>query len=852
MNRKKYFRIEYLVYFYILLLPIFDFVFNQYMDKSLYDLISKLSFIKLIIPLILYLYVLIKAKGKEKAQLFILTFIYIAYSSIVLFFYHKNYLSEKIFREDFVKQSLIIYNLFNFAFNSIVLYKLFYRKNVAKLRMSFNYAAAIYLISVLLFSLTSEIEPIWHYNLSMIILMLLFIVLVSLRYREDRTYSLALFVLLIGYFITTLKNKSSYYGIILVGIIYLISIIVEKHIKKQLTFTDVHKIFKEKMHSFFQTIMNLNRNRIKRLKSGEKSFAKKKIIGYSDKRIYRYNDLNRRKKYKTNKSIKTKIFDLKLKKVLIKDNYSGIDEVKSRLKQKKRKKKDAKINDILNSKITKNIFVIILLLISFSIIYIIINFIRHNIVFEFSFKDKLIYLIYFLPIVYVLFKIAYFSIFKFKNIDSEFIMLSLLVLFITFLILLNKEIIFDFSSSIIFSTILIVLINKAHLGKTYRDIEALKEQIEYKKGLKHKQRVVFGITSLSIGGVSRILVDICNGLSKKYSNLDVEIFTLFAGGEFEEGVDVKIVSLFKKPFNSYKKYTRLLISLYLKLFEPNIFNKYIRGNYETIIAFDEGDITSLFSYNDEARKIAWLHNKNYNIYSKSNKKNIGKLTHIYSRYDKIIFSREIGLRRFNKIFTHRKIRRISKDIITNYVDPLRIFIKSEIEPVYEWTDDTVTLLSVVRLYKYKALDRFIRVHKRVLNDGLEHKVYIIGDGPEMGNLKKLIRDEKLQTSVFLLGSKINPYPYIKKASYFCLFSEREEYSIVLNEAKILNKDILLTNTRTRDIVQDYPNVRIFDNSESGIYTGLRYILSNQKQDKTNFEYIYKNDEILKEIYSLLC
>lgn len=121
----------------------------------------------------------------------------------------------------------------------------------------------------------------------------------------------------------------------------------------------------------------------------------------------------------------------------------------------------------------------------------------------------------------------------------------------------------------------------------------------------------------------------------------------------------------------------------------------------------------------------------------------------------------------------------------------------------------------------------------------------------MDNLKKLIRDEKLQTTVFLLGTKVNPYPYIKACDYFCLFSQREEYSIVLNEAKILNKNILITDTLTRDIVLDYPNVRIFDNSESGIYTGLRYVLSRKKEQKSNFEYIYKNDEILKQIYSVL-
>ena len=98
---------------------------------------------------------------------------------------------------------------------------------------------------------------------------------------------------------------------------------------------------------------------------------------------------------------------------------------------------------------------------------------------------------------------------------------------------------------------------------------------------------------------------------------------------------------------------------------------------------------------------------------------------------------------------------------------------------------------------------------------------------------------------------MNPYPNIKECDYFCLFSEKEEYSIVLNEAKILNKNILLTDTTTKDVVQDYPNARIFDNSESGMYTGLRYVLTKTTEDKTNFEYIYKNEGILQQIYCIL-
>jgi hypothetical protein len=39
------------------------------------------------------------------------------------------------------------------------------------------------------------------------------------------------------------------------------------------------------------------------------------------------------------------------------------------------------------------------------------------------------------------------------------------------------------------------------------------------------KKILFGITSLSIGGAERVLVDIVNKLSEKYT---IEIFTIYA------------------------------------------------------------------------------------------------------------------------------------------------------------------------------------------------------------------------------------------------------------------------------------------------------------------------------------
>lgn len=44
---------------------------------------------------------------------------------------------------------------------------------------------------------------------------------------------------------------------------------------------------------------------------------------------------------------------------------------------------------------------------------------------------------------------------------------------------------------------------------------------------------------------------------------------------------------------------------------------------------------------------------------------------------------------------------------------------------------------------------------------------------------------------------------MKRADFFCLLSNFEGYPMVVEEAKILNKFILTTNTATREALIDY-------------------------------------------------
>ena len=80
--------------------------------------------------------------------------------------------------------------------------------------------------------------------------------------------------------------------------------------------------------------------------------------------------------------------------------------------------------------------------------------------------------------------------------------------------------------------------------------------------------------------------------------------------------------------------------------------------------------------------------------------------------------------------------------------------------------------------------------------GYTFKWYILGEGELRGKLQHSINAYGLDDRVVLAGIKENPYPYIKNCDIFVQPSRYEGKSIVLDEAKILCRPIVVTNYKT--------------------------------------------------------
>jgi glycosyltransferase involved in cell wall biosynthesis len=366
------------------------------------------------------------------------------------------------------------------------------------------------------------------------------------------------------------------------------------------------------------------------------------------------------------------------------------------------------------------------------------------------------------------------------------------------------------------------------------------------------KKIIFGITSLTLGGAERVLVDLANELSKN-KEYEITILTIYGQGELEKQLlpKVKLKSIYGQAYNQLSTLERkFLAPIYILTRKNKIYKKYIENQYDVEIAFLEGPSTRIFACGKEkSNKIAWIHNDIAQVFGEGVKANLKRKIDekLYNKFSKLIFVSQNNLESFKQTYPENKA---TKQVIYNYINREQVIAKAEQQVQSEFRAEDTNLLTVARLVPQKALGRLIKVHARLIKENIKHSMYIIGEGPERANLEQLIKSYNCEKTIKLLGKKENPYPYMKEADYICLLSEFEGYGMVLEEAKILNKNILITDTAAKEAVENYEKSKIFENSENGIYEGIKKVLTMPKEEGIE-QQEYDNSKIIKQIEQIL-
>lgn len=335
-------------------------------------------------------------------------------------------------------------------------------------------------------------------------------------------------------------------------------------------------------------------------------------------------------------------------------------------------------------------------------------------------------------------------------------------------------------------------------------------------------KILFLTHSLGGGGAERVLVNLVNHMDK--TKFDITVKTLFS-----DGVNRKMLSDDVKYECRHAPCFHGITYLY-KLIPSTILYKYFVGNehYDIIVAYMHGIPTKVVCgcKDKSVKKVSWLHYGNPKESSffdcwMSKKKSIRD----YASLSAIVGVSQSVTEAFQKYteIVHNTI------VLYNTNDTNRILEMAKEKPAFPFEKSIRTLCSAGRLETQKGYDRLIKAAKKLHDEGLSFKIIILGDGSQKTALAEQINEADASSYIQLLGFCENPYSIMAASDAFISSSREEGLATVLTEALTLGLPIVSTDVSGAKEVLGNNNEYglVVENSEKGIYNGLKEILTNQ-------------------------
>lgn len=373
----------------------------------------------------------------------------------------------------------------------------------------------------------------------------------------------------------------------------------------------------------------------------------------------------------------------------------------------------------------------------------------------------------------------------------------------------------------------------------------------------NRKRIAFVVNGLYGGGAEKVLQTVlCNFDKQKYDVTVINHRQESVNELYPKGIKYK--NILKSGFGKSRFWVKIYNKVNIFVFEnfsPQVFRKiYLRDRFDVEIAFIEGYATRIVSGGRSARKIAWVHTdlKSYpwtDIAFRSKEEQV----ECYSCFDNVVCVSESAKYSFDELFPGNR-----SSVIYNPIDSLGIRkLSTQFVPARE--DGPLLFVSAGRLVDQKGYDRLIPIVGKLIAEGFDLRLWIVGEGPQRQHLEESIREWKLEGIVTLQGFHTNPYPFMSTADWFVCSSRTEGYSTVVTEALILGIPVVTTFCAgMRELLGNHNEWgMVVENDADALLCGIREILKNR--DSTR-EYSSKAarrgnyfslERQMNEIYSMI-
>ena len=345
----------------------------------------------------------------------------------------------------------------------------------------------------------------------------------------------------------------------------------------------------------------------------------------------------------------------------------------------------------------------------------------------------------------------------------------------------------------------------------------------------------YAMTSMVIGAILNVILDPIFIFAFKKGVEGAAIATVIS-----QIVTFVINILYIKKFQSIK--------LNKKSFRPN------SKKYDCAISYNDGvELYYMVDCLCANVKIAWNHTNYTNSFTY--KPTLDKF--YYDRVNYIVTISEECAYTLKRVFPENadKVR-----IIENIVLKDTLMSLAEVENPYDSYSidrDTTVICTVAGLYVRKGFDYASVALGNLKKEGIKFLWFIVGGGPEENEIKDLVRNNNIENETFFLHQQSNPYKFVKWADIFLLTSHAEGKSIAIEEAKLLEKPILITHFASAfDQIESGKSGLVAEMTNDSVTEKLRMLIGD-KDLQTNLSNYLKNnthsnrDKNINALYSLI-
>lgn len=396
-----------------------------------------------------------------------------------------------------------------------------------------------------------------------------------------------------------------------------------------------------------------------------------------------------------------------------------------------------------------------------------------------------------------------------------------------------------------------------------------------------KKRIFIAIHYLEIGGAEISLIGLLNAID--YSRYEVDLFVYSHQGELMKLIPRQVNLLpempkyaqIEQPMTSVLKrryvdivlarsWAKFRFASYVRRVKPKdgsaVFqyvanavtpclpSLYHLGMYDLAISFLTPHNIVLEKV-QARKKIAWIHTD----YSRIDV-NASLELPVWSGYDYIASISADVSRTFLSVFPSLKGKLVE---IANILSPA--FVRSradEKEDLSVFGDEAIKLLSVGRFSHQKNFDNVPDILRRIREQGIDARWYLIGYGGEEALIRQRIREAGMENYVVIVGKKANPYPYIKACGLYVQPSRYEGNSVTVREAQMLCKPV---------VVADYPTAASqIRSGEDGVIVplenaacaeGIVRVIRDTQLQSNLIQFLkahdYGNESEVEKIYELI-